>query len=171
MIDPIPGLPGYFATENGEIYSNLRSSKNPDGNFLILKQYVVKAGYKKFMARKDGKKINFLVHRAVALALLGAYGAPFEVCHNDGDRSNNRLDNLRWDTRKGNHHDKLAHGTQIRGESVYNAKLTLAQVKIIRDAYDNRCHEHWGLARLSKEFGVHLSTINDVAKRRTWTWI
>jgi len=34
-----------------------------------------------------------------------------EGCHNDGDRSNNCVENLRWDTRLGNCQDIIAHGT------------------------------------------------------------
>lgn len=33
-----------------------------------------------------------------------------EVCHNDGDSSNNHVSNLRWDTHSSNQWDQVAHG-------------------------------------------------------------
>jgi hypothetical protein len=55
---------------------------------------------------------TYPVHRLVALAFLGP--DPFEgaqVCHNDGDRTNPRLDNLRWGSQSDNQRDAVRHGT------------------------------------------------------------
>ena len=55
-----------------------------------------------------------------------------EICHLDGDRSNNRLDNLRYDTRKNNHADKWKHGTMARGELCGHSKLKESDILEIR---------------------------------------
>lgn len=171
MIKQIPGIDGYFASQNGEIFSNRKHRLNPFGEMKSIKPSATKRGYMAFCAYDGHRKMNVLLHRAVALTWLGPTPEGCEVCHNDGNRANCAASNLRWDTRKGNHKDKLSHGTQIRGEDVYNAKLTLEQAKIIRAAYDNRTSPNWGLTRFARDFGVHPSTVNDVAKRRTWQWI
>lgn len=64
---------------------------------------------------KDGIVRQQKVHRLVALAFMPEGNQDgMEVCHNDGDPYNNRLENLRWDTRSGNHNDKHRHGTDVR---------------------------------------------------------
>lgn len=52
------------------------------------------------------------VHQLVARAFINAHPDPgLEVCHNNGNKVDNRAENLRWDTRKANHADKIVHGT------------------------------------------------------------
>ena len=52
---------------------------------------------------KYGKSIN--MHVLVARAFLGKRPPKSHVCHKDGDKFNNYLDNLRYDTPKGNWND------------------------------------------------------------------
>lgn len=51
------------------------------------------------------------VHVLVARAFLGPRPEKLDVCHNNGDRLDNRLDNLRYGTRKENMTDRDEHGT------------------------------------------------------------
>jgi len=84
-----------------------------------------------------------------------------EGAHNDGNRANPYLSNLRWDTRKGNHADKVRHGTQPRGESVLTAKLNETIVaKIRRSQASSR--------ELSETLGVCSSLIRQVRRRVIW---
>lgn len=71
-------------------------------------------------------------HRLVLEAFVGERPEGMEGCHNDGNPANNRLSNLRWDTPKNNHADKVRHGTTNRGERCGTAKLTAKQVASIR---------------------------------------
>lgn len=50
------------------------------------------------------------VHRIVLEAFVGPCPEGMEGCHNDGNPGNNRVGNLRWDTRSANHFDKMRHG-------------------------------------------------------------
>jgi hypothetical protein len=85
-----------------------------------------------------------------------------ECCHNDGNPNNNHLSNLRWDTSKNNHADKVRHGTTNRGERCGTAKLTQSQVDEIRQ--DNR------LQRLiAADYGVHQNTISRIKNGKRWT--
>ena len=69
------------------------------------------------------RTLTRMVHQLVAEAFIGPCPDGMEICHLDGDRSNNRLDNLRYDTRKNNHADKWKHGTMARGELCGHSKL------------------------------------------------
>lgn len=76
---------------------------------------------------------RFKVHRLVLTTFVGPCPDGMEGCHNDGNPSNNRLDNLRWDTHIENEKDKTAHGTHHFGELKGGAILTTEDVMRMRD--------------------------------------
>jgi hypothetical protein len=49
------------------------------------------------------------VHRLVLEAFVGPCPDGMECCHEDGDSTNNRVDNLRWDTHEANVRERLEH--------------------------------------------------------------
>lgn len=53
----------------------------------------------------------FRVHRLVMAAFVGPCPEGMEVCHNNGVSNDNRLANLRYDTRSANNLDQVRHGT------------------------------------------------------------
>lgn len=105
------------------------------------------------------KKHN--VHRLVLIAFVGECPDGMEGCHNNGVRADNRLANLRWDTRLANSHDALTHGTRPMGSRKTQSKLTEDIVREIRASSDT------GRA-LSARHGVALRTIQNIKNRETW---
>lgn len=84
-----------------------------------------KVAHLKVSLSRDGKQTTFLVHRLVLEAFVGPCPEGMEACHDpDPDPTNNRLDNLRWDTPKANGQDRIRHGSQARGEANGSSKLT-----------------------------------------------
>jgi hypothetical protein len=85
----------------------------------ILKPSVHRRGHHRYVLCSDGHKHDVQVHRLVLEAFVGQCPPGMECCHNDGDSSNNRVNNLRWDTRssntidavqqKTNHHARKTH--------------------------------------------------------------
>lgn len=111
---PIPGHPGYEASDQGRVRSLDREVPVTGGSMRAVKGKVLRP-----QERRDGRLVfqaaqgrTIYVHRAVALAFLGPAPTGMEVCHNDGDPSNNRPSNLRWDTRRNNMLDMHEHGTR-----------------------------------------------------------
>ena len=102
-----------------------------------------------------------MVHQLVAEAFLGPCPQGMEVCHNDGDRANNKLENLRYDTRKANHADKRVHGTLRVGDNCPASKLTAEQVLAIRASPDSA-------VELSGQFGVTVHNIYAILRRKSW---
>lgn len=78
----------------------------------------------------NGCHVTHKVHRLVLAAFVGP-GEGIDGCHNNGNGLDNRLENLRWDTRSGNEKDKLRHGTHNRGERHPNLALTAGAVQQI----------------------------------------
>ena len=87
-------FPGYQASSHGEILSLqgrepriLRPSLNP------------RTGYLQVCLRRDHKTYVRAVHLLVALAFIGPQPWGMVVCHFDGNKVNNSLLNLDYETR------------------------------------------------------------------------
>ena len=88
------------------------------------------------MAR-DGINRNVFVHTLVLTAFMGPRPSGQEACHWNGDASDNRLENLRWDTRSGNRRDMIRHGRDpkkskthcVRGHLLAEPNLKAAALK------------------------------------------
>ena len=63
--------------------------------------------------------IQGYVHRLVLEAFVGPAPDGMEACHNDGDPTNNRLDNLRWDTRSANNTDAVRHQRNLNARKTH----------------------------------------------------
>ncbi len=90
----IEQYPKYSVSELGEIKSNVTNR--------ILKLDTNYNGYKRFLAKIDGKNKLFFVHRAVALHFVDGYFDGAVVNHKDGNKSNNHYTNLEWVSRSDN---------------------------------------------------------------------
>lgn len=109
---PVPGFEGrYSVSDLGRVRSEPRVVIRRDGrSFRISGGFMTakfKHGYLMVKLHRPGLKPEWR-HR-VHLLVLGAFVGPrppgLEGCHRDNDKNNNRLTNLRYDTRAGNHAD------------------------------------------------------------------
>jgi hypothetical protein len=97
---PITGCPGYQVSDAGRVRSPRKVLKPLTGN----------GGYC-FVHLWVGPKMHRrAIHRLVLIAFEGDRPG-LEACHNNGDKRDNRLANLRWDTRSANVLDMVRHGT------------------------------------------------------------
>lgn len=97
---------------------------------------------------------------------VGPCPAGMEACHDpDNDPTNNRIENLRWGTRKENAQDRVRLGTQIQGAKHPLAKLTDADIARIRSADVSR---YGAAAKLAREYNVSHATIHRVINRILW---
>lgn len=65
------------------------------GEYKELTCSVTNRGYKYFQLRRDGKRINFLVHQLVAKLFIGER-TERDIDHIDRDKLNNNVQNLRY---------------------------------------------------------------------------
>lgn len=135
----------------------------------VLKAGAGGNGYLTVSFTKPGeKRFCVSVHSLVMLSFIGVPPENFEVCHNDGDRTNNRLSNLRYDTRKANAEDRKKHGTNggLKGEKAAAAKLTDRKVRWIR--------KHTGglsMREMGRRLGVCHRTISAVVHGDAWSHV
>ncbi|HET6910528.1 MAG TPA: NUMOD4 motif-containing HNH endonuclease [Mycobacteriales bacterium] len=59
----------------------------------------------------DDSRRGFLVHHLVLEAFVGPRPVGMEGCHWNDDPADNRVENLRWDTRSANQRDSVRNGT------------------------------------------------------------
>lgn len=105
------------------------------------------------LSKGDRQRVR-TVHSLVLEAFIGPRPSGMEACHGDGDATNNRLENLRWDTHLENIRDKFRHGTDHnlakthcqRGHALVEPNLKPAQLaKGGRSCLS--CSREYGLAR------------------------
>lgn len=104
------------------------------------------------------------VHRLVLGAFIGQMPSTVHAAHGDGDKTNNRLTNLRWASPAENNADKANHGTRQNGEKAGTAKLTWEAVAEIR----SRRASGEGLVAVARRFGVCVNTITSITSFKTW---
>ena len=81
----------------------------------VLSPTRTKGGYAQVSLRGSGRRRTAHVHSLVLEAFVGPRPRPgMEACHGDGDSSNDRLSNLRWDTNSANHYDAVRHRSHFQ---------------------------------------------------------
>jgi HNH endonuclease len=74
------------------------------------------SGYWQCHLGPKGNRPIYSVHKLVLRAFVGEPPSnEYWVAHNDGNKDNNRIGNLRWSTPKENQADKHLHGTAYMG--------------------------------------------------------
>ena len=165
----IPGYAGaYSASINGEIKSSagVYLSRNQFGEFpvkrkgTILSQKTTSDGYMRLCVGHHQTK---LVHHLVALAFIGTRPYGHQVNHIDGNKKNNKPNNLEYVTCAENIlHARAVLGVGIqRGESNGNSKLGKADIQsIIKDERLQRI--------IAADYGVTQSTISKIKRGASW---
>lgn len=162
---PIPGYPGYRVSRLGEVQSCwTRHGRRclPSDSWRPLKP-IDRGGYATVNLAREGRKSAHRIHRLVLNAFLGPCPEGWVGCHNDGDPSNNRIENLRWDTQQANVDDALRHGTRAMG-SRCNAKLVEDDVLEIRRLRADGVPT----AELAGRYAVSEENIKAIVARRSW---
>jgi len=117
---------GYEVSDLGRVRSITRTVPCKGGtrtvNGRIRKQAVTSVGYSIITMSVDNKLTTKLVHLLVLEAFVGPRPDGMEACHYDGNKTNNRLSNLRWDTKAANAEDAVRVGKRIRFEDQQQCK-------------------------------------------------
>ena len=153
-IRPIGFLPNTFISRDGRLWRNGKEKKFTVGSI----------GYEVVSFSINNKTKTYYKHRLLLHAFVGKCPDGCEVLHINGNRLDNRLENLRWGTRKENVSDAIKHGTATIGSKNGAAKLTdemiktIRQSRLINDSVD----------KLSNQFQVSATTIRRVLNGLTY---
>jgi len=130
----IKGYEGFYQVSNlGQVKRLKTKVKGKLNSIRTLPERINKPrmqnGYLS-VALQNMNRINIKLHRLVALHFIPNPENKPEINHIDGNKKNNRVDNLEWCTRKENmiHASKNGLVSKIKGEQSKNSKLTRKQV-------------------------------------------
>lgn len=157
----VPEYEGLYAVSQlGRVRSLPRYKVNGISGVLLMKGRVLapvttREGYSRVCLMKNGKRKNFAIHRLVALAFLPNPENKPTVNHIDGNKLNNRLNNLEWATYSENEQHSYAVLSKQSHKAIPIKQLTL----------DGQLIKVWDSAlQAAKALGLHDPNINKCCK-------
>jgi hypothetical protein len=152
---PVKGFEGRYEVSDAGLVRSLDryvdlapSTRFPAGMTVfrrgrVLRPHTMPYGHQQVML---GRETNVLVHHLIAAAFLPPPPEGHEICHNDGDATNNRVSNLRWDTRSGNNYDHAKNDKcKISQETVQRIKADKGTYKALAEKYNISASHVWNI--------------------------
>jgi len=160
----IPGT-DYSVSDMGRVASR------KFGKWRVLRPSRASCGYSAVSFCEEGRIKTTMVHRLVALAFAGhPPTSAYQVNHKDGDKANNRADNLEWVTPSEN----KIHSLRVlkRGRCFNDAfrsgrKFNEDQVRGMRA----RCESGESQSSVAADYGVLRETVSQIVRRKSWAWL
>lgn len=155
-------LEGYEVTKEGDVCK--KPYKDAEGKMRkrkILKPTKIH-GYMRLNVKLDGKKITVAVHRIVASTFLITHSLNLEVNHIDGNKANNKINNLEWVDHNTNMNHAVDNNLFPKNPK---RKFSANEVKLIRKYHRDKQFTYKELAQL---FQVPKSTIWGVISNRSY---
>lgn len=169
-LHPVPGLPNTYVTEDGDVFSDVTTARW-SGKIRKLTPSDNGRGYMRVVRFKKAH----CIHRLIAVTFLGAVPPGMEVNHKDGDKLNNRPENLEYVSRSENMKHCFRSGLwrSPTGDRHHMAKLSQEQVDRLRYDYvmllDGRERMPNGaMQHLQEKYGMTWSGIKNIALWKTW---
>jgi len=152
----IPNDPKYFITKDGRVWSSISN--------IWLKPVLKSNGY--LVVTLSNRKIRG-IHCLVLETYIGPCPDGMEACHNNGIKPDNRLENLRWDTKRANQLDRQQHGTWnfVCGEDSKKAKLTEKDVRMIIYMWRTREFKQYEIAKI---YGIGADEVSRIVNKKRW---
>ena len=173
-----PGLPDHLfqLSSLGRIRYWTFTSEHQRQGTLVRRVHVARVmaqcicnGYRLVQANFSGKRKALPVHRILAHVHFGPCPAGLEVCHNNGVKTDCRIENLRYDTHSANTMDSVRAGTHPnnRGEDNGQSKLTEVSVHGIFKLRGHGMEQ----AAIGKIYRVDQSVVSRVLTRKRWSHV
>jgi hypothetical protein len=159
-------FPGYHISSDGRLWSSwVRVGWMIDPETIKpVKVPRDRGGYLGICLKRSGRRVKRLIHRLVLEAFQEPCPDGMEACHNNGVRDDNRLENLRWDTRSENQLDRSRHGTDLNGTKHPSAKLQESDIREIFRARANGLTQN----QIARIYGITDQTVCLILQRKMW---
>lgn len=172
---PIKKFEGFYEVSDlGRIKSVSRKVKNKSGYRVVSEKILNPVrkpdGYCIVSLWKKDKNQSGYIHRLVALHFVDGKKNGYEVNHKNGDKGDNRAENLEWVTRSENilHSFKIGSHKPQYGTLSSKAKLTEPEVKHIKSKY---AQGEISIRALAEIYGVHHSIIHGIVSGKRWSHV
>lgn len=160
---PIPGYGGYEVSNLGRVRSyHIKGSRRLSSVPHVLKHTTDKrSGYQ---GTGLGKGNFRRIHHLVLLAFVGPCPDGLEALHNDDNKSNNRLDNLRYDTHLANMQDVVKNHNGIHPKRKHTVKQA-PRIYTSRDELIEAYKTSKTVEEVSQKLGIKPKTVVECASR------
>ena len=170
----------YKVSSTGQVARWLPQRNTYSGR--ILKLSLTNFGYLRVCLTKDGVPKKYFVHRLVAAAFLDEVPEKKFVNHIDGNKTNNRVENLEYVTCKENQAHASRMGLSAKGDRSsrrlyperypvgrfhHKAKLTESDILRIRALIAEGVRHK----QIASEYGVTRALISTIGRREIWTHV
>lgn len=152
----------YQIHKNGKVSTtNFNNTGKPGYRATSVNQH----GYAYVAIHHKGEVHNALIHRLVALAFIPKIkGKPF-VNHIDGNKLNNKIENLEWVTAEENIQHAYRTGLiKVGDESV----LSKYDEKIIRKICNEFVKNKLSMVEISQKYNVSYNLVYDLKRHKIW---
>lgn len=157
----------------GYFISNLGRLKGRSGK--IMKLHINKNGYYAISLKPNGKNEKAKtrrIHQFVAEAFIPNPNNYPYINHIDGNKLNNRVNNLEWCTPKQNLQHAISNNlidySKLKGINNPNYKLTKEQIEYIKKYYIKNSRQ-FGSRALGKKFNVHHNRILEIITGKNYS--
>ena len=159
--------PNYQISSLGRVKSKERMITDNLGRTRCIHSRILKQGdsmgYAFVNLIKNGEVNSVKIHVLVAETFLGQRPDGYDVCHKNGNKKDNNVDNLEYGTRSKNNLDNY----RINGCVTKNQKLTVDEVKEIKKQLQQGVSQR----KLALKYGVCKSTIAAIKSKELYGWI
>jgi len=147
-------------------YGRLLNCK--EGEPFLVKKYYIN-GYQNLPVKqkKNGKQTSRYVHKLVAQHFLEQGDGEF-VIHLDYDKTNNKVENLKWATKREKEVHQFTNPEYLnRKPLITYSKLTETKVKLIKRKI-NDPNRRTRLKMIAKQFGISEMQLHRIKTGENW---
>lgn len=164
----IPSLEGHYeASSLGRIRRIKQGSGTHAGKILACGSRIGQGAYPAFTSSANKVQTKRSVHRAVCEAFHGFPKDGQECNHIDGNKNNNRPENLEWCSHNENQKHAAKHGLMPTGTRNGGSRLTAEKVRNIR----SMLREGMTTGDISRTLGTNQQAIWAISAGKTWKYI
>lgn len=151
----------YIVSDRGRVARFTAAQGTRKGQ--IIKPKITFGGYARVCLRKAGERCYVRVHRLVAQAFID-WPRGRQINHKNGNKLDNRVENLEWVTGAENMQHASEHGMRPRGERHKLSKLDDQKVREIR----RRASEGETPIYIAERYEIDPSVVRRVIARKAW---
>ena len=150
----VPNSKDYYVSEDGFVFRNGKKLHTNRATYYTVR-----------IVFTDGTHKDFYVHRLVAMLYIPNPENKRVVNHKDGNKQNNRVENLEWCTHKENSQHASQNGLIGRGPSSPTAELSSWQVHAIC----RRLMQGYRVKDIAEEFKISQPVVSSIKNKTRYT--